>query len=393
MGEDGSRVEYPKSIPEDNIGGVLTQREIFQTRCGAKRHATGRDRALYKSVFSEAPDRIYDLKPMRVPGLFGAFNMSKAKSDLEWQIHRAAQMPSPLSYSPAPSSKGKYLAPTSGGKFNESQSKSEIEWVIYRASQMPGPGANDPPKLSVPSGGRFNTSNAKSELDWAIFRAKQLPGPGEGDPKFDLQYPNVGAARFNSKPRLGNYQTGLPDAVLYTWETVPASPANSRTDGSCGKQVLSTQRSSPSVCMGVGGRDSTIDPQYPTNQSFYGTMSKASKRMADVEQLREERAQERKSRMVETGSAELQFQRFFGYSPASVKSGKTRTTPKSEGAAAMRRMKSGKKDRRGSIKTSANQQWMRPGGGQKLLPFTGPGPGSYTLPSTLAKQSHSFGYD
>ena len=91
---------------------------------------------MYDSVPHEAPDRIYDLKPMRVPGLFGAFNMSKAKSDLEWTIHRAAQLPSPSTYSPAPSSKGKYIAPTSGGKFNLSNPKSELDWVVC----VPGSG-------------------------------------------------------------------------------------------------------------------------------------------------------------------------------------------------------------------------------------------------------------
>jgi hypothetical protein len=47
-------------------------------------------------------------------------------------------MPGPADYPPPVPPK------PSGGKFNMSKPKSDIDWIITRASQMPGPGDTDP---------------------------------------------------------------------------------------------------------------------------------------------------------------------------------------------------------------------------------------------------------
>jgi hypothetical protein len=111
----------------------------------------------------------------------GRFNMSKAKTHIEWEIYRAQQLPAP----------GEYNMPKlgddmKGGGFNLSNAKSDVEWEIYRASQIPDPGQHEPDggfsAFSDTSGGAFNMSKPKSHVEWEIYRAKQLPSPGEHQP-------------------------------------------------------------------------------------------------------------------------------------------------------------------------------------------------------------------
>jgi hypothetical protein len=65
-----------------------------------------------------------------------------------------------------------------GGKFNLSNAKSDVDWLCYRASRQPGPGAYDikPPKMH---GGKFSTAFPKSDVDWLIYYASTKPGVGE----------------------------------------------------------------------------------------------------------------------------------------------------------------------------------------------------------------------
>jgi hypothetical protein len=75
-----------------------------------------------------------------------------------------------------------------GGKFNASKPKSNLEWKMYHAEQVPGPGAynSDSSKSSI-SGGKFNSSKPKTDVDWKVYRAKQTPAPGYCQSSVSLQ--------------------------------------------------------------------------------------------------------------------------------------------------------------------------------------------------------------
>jgi hypothetical protein len=111
----------------------------------------------------------------------GKFNMSKAKTHIEWEMYRAKQLPAPGEYDTA-----KLGSNLKGGGFNLSNAKSDVEWEIYRASQIPDPGQHEPDggfsAFKETSGGAFNMSKPKSHVDWEIYRAQQVPSPGEHQP-------------------------------------------------------------------------------------------------------------------------------------------------------------------------------------------------------------------
>mmetsp|Transcript_146357 Transcript_146357/g.355208 ORF Transcript_146357/g.355208 Transcript_146357/m.355208 type:complete len:639 (+) Transcript_146357:392-2308(+) len=102
----------------------------------------------------------------------GTWGKHKPKSDVEWQIYRAAQIPGP----------GEYDLPTTlapaGGTWGKHKPKSDVEWQMYRASQIPGPGAYKPRELSGGAAVRFGDHDPPSQLEQVIRRAKDSPGPG-----------------------------------------------------------------------------------------------------------------------------------------------------------------------------------------------------------------------
>jgi hypothetical protein len=55
-----------------------------------------------------------------------------------------------------------------GGKFNSSKPKSDIDWTIYRAAQMPGPGEYSPLPSKSKGGGKFNESKPKSDIEVSL---------------------------------------------------------------------------------------------------------------------------------------------------------------------------------------------------------------------------------
>lgn len=107
--------------------------------------------------------------PLPAGGTWGKHN---PKSDVEWQIYRAAQIPGP----------GEYDLPTTlapaGGTWGKHKPKSDVEWQMYRAAQIPGPGAYQPRALSGGAAVRFGDHDPPSQLEQVIRRAKDSPGPG-----------------------------------------------------------------------------------------------------------------------------------------------------------------------------------------------------------------------
>ena len=67
-----------------------------------------------------------------------------------------------------------------GGKFNLSNAKSDVDWLCYHAARQPGPGAYDI-KLPKPRGGKFSTAFPKSDVEWMIYYASTKPGVGQYD--------------------------------------------------------------------------------------------------------------------------------------------------------------------------------------------------------------------
>ena len=82
---------------------------------------------------------------------------------------------------------------TRGARWGKHNPKSEIEWIMYRARQIPGPGEYTPfdPKSAI-TGGTWGKYTPKSDVEWKMLRASQLPGPGEYKPK-EVQPANMQA--------------------------------------------------------------------------------------------------------------------------------------------------------------------------------------------------------
>ena len=266
-------------------------------------------------------------------GLFGRFPEGSGKSDIEWEIYRAKQLPGPGRYSPKLPNSG-----VSGGRFNTSVVKNEIDLEIYRAKDIPGPGQYDlPDSTKQMGGGRFNMSKAKTDIEWEIYRAAQIPGAGAYN--VPDSFGIGGGVNFATKPIRPNYQTTLPDAVLYHHNTVKASPHTSfRSDPALGKQVISTQRTEPAFSFG-GGKTFSMHEHNIKNRL------RRSKKAAA-------KARSRKaSKRTKKEEADDLFRKFFGYDPAdSTKKGKHRVISKAK---------------------------------RKPRPQSTPGPGHYVLPSTI----------
>ena len=285
----------------------------------------------------------YDVELKPAGGLFGRFPEGSGKSDIEWEIYRAQQIPGPADY-------GRPAAPKpSGGRFNLSKPKNEIDLEIYRAKDIPGPGQYDPKDESFGStgGGRFNMSKAKTDIEWLMYDAAQKPGAGAYN--VPDSFGIGGGVNFACKPIKANYQTTLPDAVLYHPMTVQASPHTAfRRDPSIGKQVVSSQRTEPSFSFG-GGK--TFDMHEHNIKATINRGRKGKKkgrrnlRKANVGAERGGSASRKKA------EADDLFRKFFGYDP----------TDKS------------KRGKHALVSTA-----------KKIArPVTTPGPGHYKLPPTM----------
>ena len=80
--------------------------------------------------------------PSRANGALGQhvhFSAYTPKSDIEWQIHRAAELPGPGEGQPE---FGFTTLDDRGGRFNAYRPKTDIDWQCYRAAELPAPGGN-----------------------------------------------------------------------------------------------------------------------------------------------------------------------------------------------------------------------------------------------------------
>ena len=70
-----------------------------------------------------------------------------------------------------------------GGTWGKHKPKSDVEWKIYRAAQIPGPGQYKLPSSVLVPGGTWGKHKPKSDVEWQMYRAAQIPGPGEYQPR------------------------------------------------------------------------------------------------------------------------------------------------------------------------------------------------------------------
>ena len=63
-------------------------------------------------------------------------------------------------------------------RFNRGKSKTDVEWQIYRAREIPGPLDYPAPKIPpAAGGGHMGSRAAKGPLEWRIYEHKDLPAP------------------------------------------------------------------------------------------------------------------------------------------------------------------------------------------------------------------------
>eukprot|EP01029_Cantina_marsupialis_P000373 TRINITY_DN102967_c0_g1_i1.p1 TRINITY_DN102967_c0_g1~~TRINITY_DN102967_c0_g1_i1.p1 ORF type:complete len:475 (+),score=117.09 TRINITY_DN102967_c0_g1_i1:133-1557(+) len=357
--------------------GSFTERPVFSLdgswispkHLSKTSQQTARQRSLM-AKFGGDPDvpgpGEYSVPSEQVHGLFGRFNESKPKNDVDWKIYHASKIPGPADY-PAPQLRG-----PSGGTFSAAFPKTSIEQYMYNNRHGPGPAAHDIPEAPEPGGGRFNMSNPKNDVEWKMYHAAQLPGPGTYQPKSIDKGPSYS---IKGKILKGNHQTTLQNSITLAHSTLPVGPTQCRTDGALGKQVSSEQPSAPSFSFGPPRDDELLKSLKITKKKRKKAPRKLNKEEPKM-----------------NGLTQAEYARFFGYIPGkdAVSNSLTATrrlkTPK-------RRPKSAAALSRKGVTGSRNMPGL-------IDKKKTPGPGSYQIPSTICKSpvhksspSFSFGTD
>ncbi len=95
------------------------------------------------------------------------------KSDVEWAIYYAKDLPGPGQYDvKEPSS-----APCA--RFSQFTPKSDVDWMIYRARSIPGPGQYEPAQVKTRASVTFSKFTPKGEIDKIVEKSREQPGPGD----------------------------------------------------------------------------------------------------------------------------------------------------------------------------------------------------------------------
>lgn len=97
--------------------------------------------------------------------------------------------------------------------------KSDLDWVVYNAKQLPGPGEYASEDGHRPTGVAWGKEKPKSDLDWIIYHAKQMPGPASYCPPRDTTpYFRPPNERPGPKPG-GCVPKGRPVAAIFGTES------------------------------------------------------------------------------------------------------------------------------------------------------------------------------
>ena len=161
------KVQTPSTLTKKYAGLVFKEvpREAPVSNVLWTRSVRGRHRKL-----NEYPSlQRYRQKSMCTFGVVG--HQEGSEVDILEKLGR--RQPGPASYNPK-------RLPSKGGKFNVSNAKSDLEWKMFYAAQTPGPADFDPKPLKS-QGGKFSNAVPKSDVEWLIYHAARRPGVGEYD--------------------------------------------------------------------------------------------------------------------------------------------------------------------------------------------------------------------
>ena len=143
--------------------------------------------------------------------------MSCPKTDVEWRMFRAAQLPGPGDHQPA---YGFSTLSSAGQRFNQSNPKSDVDWKMQKAAQEPSPGSHQPSEgfssFKQIEGGHISVSNAPSEIEAAIHLAARTPAPGDTQPRFGY------STLANAGGRISKTKRGFATTDHKDWDDVPA---------------------------------------------------------------------------------------------------------------------------------------------------------------------------
>jgi hypothetical protein len=112
-----------------------------------------------------------------MPG--GRFNLSQAKSDLEWAVLRAKDRPGACLCVNATAVWTFVIGELRLGCWCEECMPTSPPPPSNAPFTTPGPGQYDTRPKPMSAGGRFAQGRPKSAVDWHIHRAKSMPGPGD----------------------------------------------------------------------------------------------------------------------------------------------------------------------------------------------------------------------
>jgi chemotaxis protein histidine kinase CheA len=194
-----------------------------------------------------------EYEPAPLPTAGGTWGKHKPKSDIEWQIHRAKQMPGP----------GSYKLPSTltvpGGTWGKHSGKSYIEWEVYRASKMPDPGEYNPKALPSGFAVTFGDHNPPSDVDLLMRWAKDTPAPGDFQPRrVDPDIPSFSSLQASLGARAQKHNkgfsfTGGPSKLSTTFGNPSQTMRHSRSAGGMSSPMRSSSKLKNAGRVGTAG--------------------------------------------------------------------------------------------------------------------------------------------
>jgi hypothetical protein len=104
----------------------------------------------------------------------GTWGRHKPKSELDWVIHHASQLPGPADYAGP-----RMFTKQRGGVISKNITKSELDMQLARAARSPGPGEYQIRTAYTSCSCLIGDTDTPSELDTITMRAQETPGPSD----------------------------------------------------------------------------------------------------------------------------------------------------------------------------------------------------------------------
>jgi hypothetical protein len=168
----------------------------------------------------------------------GKFSDALVKTDIEWDMLRASEIPAPGDCQPAG---GFSTLDRRGGRFNAGGGKTDVELEILRAAKLPAPTDTCPAggfSTLDRRGGKFNESKAKTYREWIEYYAEGTPGPAD-----------TGGAVRGAIPSSKNAGAVAQAAAVSARQALAErrarahAHASRKTEGECLRKALSYGRS------------------------------------------------------------------------------------------------------------------------------------------------------